>query len=181
MEGVQGCAWLHALIVAVLGTVPLLLHTGHAMMRPPRVSGLGGAFSLPHLFRKQTEADDSPHPLRMEEWKLRVRRGLFRRRSEMRINFRRDGSLQTSDGHKGEWRLDKFGVMWEFLVDNTTHRYMAEVHWNVFGSQPRMYKGVITRDRRAPIRADLFRPVIGTFTGIGCGTDTADVSYRDRT
>jgi hypothetical protein len=52
-----------------------------------------------------------------------------------------------------------------------------------------MFRGVVTRDRfidaKIPftnilLSKKLFRPVIGTFAGLGTGNDTVDTSYKKR-
>lgn len=64
----------------------------------------------------------------------------------------------------------------------TVLHHKAELHWNVFGSQPRMFRGTVTRDRLPTsfLPPWLFRPVINSFVGSGVGDDTADTSYRHR-
>ena len=81
----------------------------------------------------------------------------------------------------------------------TTLHYRADIHLNKFGERPRMFKGIITRDRysiigdvpdrskkaslfgrRLPTRTSLFRPVVATFEACGIGEDTVDLSYRER-
>jgi len=82
----------------------------------------------------------------------------------------------------------------------TTLHYRADIHLNKFGERPRMFKGVVTRDRflsigaktgknsnpqkflglHLPPKASLFRPVVATFEADGIGEDTADTRYRTR-
>lgn len=64
----------------------------------------------------------------------------------------------------------------------TVLHHKAELHWNVFGSQPRMFRGTVTRDRvpKSMLPPWLFRPVVSSFVGLGVGDDTADTSYRHR-
>jgi hypothetical protein len=89
----------------------------------------------------------------------------------------------------------------------TTLHFTAEVHVNKFGEQPRMFKGIVTRERfntnlnanpnnrqqdrnsnnihqnHNQYRQGLFgnvRPVVGTFAGSGIGVDTLDLEYKDR-
>ena len=64
----------------------------------------------------------------------------------------------------------------------TVLHHKAELHWNIFGEQPRMFRGTVTRDRlpRSLLPPWLFRPVVGSFVGSGIGNDTADKSYRHR-
>lgn len=67
-------------------------------------------------------------------------------------------------------------------AQQTVLHHKAELHWNIFGDHPRMFRGTITRDRYRVsfLPPWLFRPVIGSFTGIGTGQDTADTSYAYR-
>ena len=64
----------------------------------------------------------------------------------------------------------------------TVLHYHADIHLNKFGERPRMFRGVITRDRTGSsfLPPNFLRPVIGTFSAEGIGHDTADTSYRDR-
>lgn len=64
----------------------------------------------------------------------------------------------------------------------TVFHHKAELHWNIFGSQPRMFRGTVTRDRlpKSFLPPWLFRPVTSSFVGSGVGDDTADKSYRHR-
>lgn len=59
--------------------------------------------------------------------------------------------------------------------------YHADVHLHKFGQRPKMFRGVITRDRiKNGKNSQWFRPVIATFTAIGIGKDTADTNYKNR-
>jgi hypothetical protein len=57
--------------------------------------------------------------------------------------------------------------------------YHADIHLNKFGKQPRMFRGVVTRDRCSD-KPHLFRPVLATFSAQGIGKDTVNVSYENR-
>ncbi len=99
----------------------------------------------------------------------------------------------------GKWKIDTSGVSWSIPVHvrddcttlkRTTLHYHADIHLSKFQEQPRMFKGVITRDHFQPwslplpfapkIEKNIFRPVIATFTAQGIGRDTADTSYKSR-
>ena len=96
----------------------------------------------------------------------------------------------------GKWKIDTSGVSWTIPVkspDSPSKRtilyYHADIHLSKFQEQPRMFRGVVTRDHfddltlpgvGVTIRKSLFRPVIATFTAEGIGTDTADISYKSR-
>ncbi|CAM9637456.1 unnamed protein product [Pylaiella littoralis] len=130
-------------------------------------------------------AREGPHPLRTQDWKLEMRSRPWTRR-EQEVTFHRNGTMSSSDGEKGEWWFDVGGLYWDV---NTTIRaaptvlhHKAELHWNAFGSQPRMFRGTVTRDRlpTSILPPWLFRPVIHSFVGSGVGDDTADTSYRHR-
>ena len=82
----------------------------------------------------------------------------------------------------------------------TTLHYRTDIHLNKFGERPRMFKGIVTRDRYSvigggqgdenkvwslfglslPPRATLFRPVVATFEACGMGEDSVDLAYRER-
>ena len=100
----------------------------------------------------------------------------------------------------GKWRIGHSGVAFDIPVQIsprhkkgrknsseqqprlTTLHYHADIHLNKFGERPRMFRGVITRDRYASsfLPANFLRPVIGTFSAEGIGHDTSDTSYRER-
>ena len=103
----------------------------------------------------------------------------------------------------GKWKIDTSGVSWSIPVvlkskdsisnqRRTTLHYHADIHLSKFQDRPRMFRGVVTRDRfeeftipslfSSPltIQKGVFRPVIATFTAEGVGKDTVDVSYKER-
>jgi len=98
----------------------------------------------------------------------------------------------------GKWKMDTSGVSWSIpvrssdssskkIAKTTILHYHADIHLSKFQEQPRMFRGVVTRNRfhgiKIPgitIRKDLFRPVIATFTADGIGKDTIDTSYKRR-
>ncbi|CAN0139096.1 unnamed protein product, partial [Phaeothamnion confervicola] len=118
----------------------------------------------------------------MAEWELDVRTHCGFRRMSAGIRFGHDGDLVTDDGLPGNWWFGIGGLHWEVVRDGVLHHHKAELHWNVFGSEPRMLRGTVLRDRRrgGPLPPWLFRPVVATFTGRGVGEDTADTSYQHR-
>ncbi|CAM9687685.1 unnamed protein product [Ascophyllum nodosum] len=133
---------------------------------------------------------EEPHPLRTQDWRLQARSLCVRvspwERRQQDVTFHRNGTMWTKDGERGDWWFDVGGLYWDM---NTTVRDMptvlhhkAELHWNIFGEQPRMFRGTVTRDRlpRSLLPPWLFRPVVGSFVGSGIGNDTADKSYRHR-
>ncbi|KAF8822354.1 hypothetical protein IE077_003932 [Cardiosporidium cionae] len=135
-----------------------------------------------------------PHPLRMQRWKLIMKIGWKRTRKELYIDFFPDGTLITLDGRQGIWRFGKFGLLWDLPMSEeeyiamgqnatTVLHFSSEVHWNVFGNSPHMYRGIVTRDRfkTSFLPANLFRPFVATFHALGVGEDTVDVSYTYRT
>jgi hypothetical protein len=130
------------------------------------------------------EGLDEMHPLRTAEWRILSRPLLSLQSREECIIFHSNSTLTTDNGAHGEWKLDVGGVSWDILDSekDALRHYRAELHWNVFGEQPRMYRGTICRDRTKEsfLPPWLFRPVIGTFKGRGCGSDTLDQSYRHR-
>lgn len=97
----------------------------------------------------------------------------------------------------GRWKLQHGCVTWhlplrrdessnDYRAHDTILHYHAYIHLQKFDSKPRMYRGVITRDRYKSkkgglmIPKDWFRPVVATFQGIGQGEDTVDINYRGR-
>ncbi len=75
---------------------------------------------------------------------------------------------------EGKWKYDKYGLNWELKEHGIRHFYHAELIWHSFGDRPKMHCGVIVRNRgpRSLLPPWLFRPVVGTFSGLGNGTDT---------
>ncbi|KAL7533304.1 hypothetical protein ACHAXR_005162, partial [Thalassiosira sp. AJA248-18] len=97
----------------------------------------------------------------------------------------------------GKWRVAHSGVAFDIPVQINVKRkrggsnnnisrmtvlhYHADIHLNKFGERPRMFRGVITRDRHSSfLPPNFLRPVIGTFSAEGIGHDTADTSYKER-
>mmetsp|Transcript_6667 Transcript_6667/g.12849 ORF Transcript_6667/g.12849 Transcript_6667/m.12849 type:complete len:435 (+) Transcript_6667:57-1361(+) len=116
-----------------------------------------------------------------------------------------DGDISSTPPRKrsktkvGKWRLGHSGVSFDIPVqivnddsqnvkngqntepNLTVLHYHADIHLNKFGERPRMFRGVITRDRHSSfLPPNFLRPVIGTFSAEGIGRDTADTSYKDR-
>ncbi|KAL7513333.1 hypothetical protein ACHAXN_010502 [Cyclotella atomus] len=91
----------------------------------------------------------------------------------------------------GKWKIGHGGVAFDVQV-NVCRRgnaqemavlhYHADIHLNKFGERPRMFRGIITRDRynSSVLPPNFLRPVIGTFSAQGIGHDTADTSYKER-
>jgi len=111
----------------------------------------------------------------------------------------KDSSLRTKKPRVGKWRIGHSGVAFDIPVQIsprrktkgssseqqprlTTLHYHADIHLNKFGERPRMFRGVITRDRYASsfLPPNFLRPVVGTFSAEGIGHDTSDTSYRER-
>jgi len=117
----------------------------------------------------------------------------------------------------GKWRMDTAGISWdipaklclpirskeihESFTDTypsesqiskwTVLHYHADINLSPFQHQPRMFRGIVTRDRfnefplllfflRGTKGKQIFRPVIGTFTAEGIGEDTIDFLYKNR-
>lgn len=137
------------------------------------------------LMDDKPDPEDTPHPLRTQDWKLEMRARPWKI-EEQEVSFHRNGTVETSAGDAGTWWFDVGGLYWDV---NTTMRaaptvlhHKAELHWNVFGDQPRMFRGTVTRDRlpKSLLPPWLFRPVVGSFVGSGVGNDTSDTSYAHR-
>jgi len=112
----------------------------------------------------------------------------------------KDSNLRTKKPRVGKWRIGHSGVAFDVPVQIspirrktkgssseqqprlTTLHYHADIHLNKFGERPRMFRGVITRDRYASsfLPTNFLRPVVGTFSAEGIGHDTSDTSYRER-
>lgn len=109
--------------------------------------------------------------------------------------------IRKNKAKVGKWRIGHSGVAFDIPIqvyDNhykskkessvdtmqpklMVLRYHADIHLNKFGERPRMFRGVITRDRHSSfLPPNFLRPVIGTFSAEGIGRDTADTSYKQR-
>jgi hypothetical protein len=75
---------------------------------------------------------------------------------------------------QGKWKYDKYGLNWELEEGGLRYFYHAELIWHSFGDRPKMHCGVVVRNRGpgSPLPPWLLRPVVGTFSGLGNGTDT---------
>lgn len=92
----------------------------------------------------------------------------------------------------GKWMLNTNSIFWEIPVrigldeENVRRlvqvQYTADVLLNRFGTQPRMIRGIVTRDRSycSFLPQHFLRPVIATFTATGVGEDTSDITYKNR-
>ncbi|KAL9186628.1 hypothetical protein ACHAXT_005866 [Thalassiosira profunda] len=136
-----------------------------------------------------------------------IRRGGHRKRQVMQFarngyvkvleDDKRDAASSRSKPKVGKWRIGHSGVAFDIPVQVNVRRrkddkdkmhprvtvlhYHADIHLNKFGERPRMFRGVITRDRHSSfLPPNFLRPVIGTFSAEGIGRDTADTSYQDR-
>lgn len=96
----------------------------------------------------------------------------------------------------GKWNICTNGISWTVPISvgsdpnhQTCLHYHADIHLSKFQDRPRMFRGVVTRDRyvgakipftNISIGKSCLRPVIATFVGSGVGADTADMSYKKR-
>jgi len=91
----------------------------------------------------------------------------------------------------GQWSTDgspsglSFSIPLPCLDDDDTscalllqHHFEADLHMNPFGRHAKLTRGIVVRDRRHG--KTWFRPVVATFSGIGIGEDTVDLSYQKR-
>uniref|UniRef100_A0A7S2V1B7 Uncharacterized protein n=1 Tax=Fibrocapsa japonica TaxID=94617 RepID=A0A7S2V1B7_9STRA len=129
------------------------------------------------------EPEPEPHPLRMEKWEIIFRTGLSERKQSS-IQFYHTGGeddkgdLRTDEGETGDWAMEKLGLQWQIRRNGVAYTYYALVHHNTFGAAPKMFRGVVVRDRFASsfLPPWLFRPVVATFHGHGVGEDTMKYS-----
>ena len=82
----------------------------------------------------------------------------------------------------GTWKLAPSGVVWKMAWDGTTYSFYADLQVSPFGDYPKMFRGLVIRDRStgSVLPKRFFRPIVATFSGMGVGKDTADFSYKDR-
>lgn len=133
----------------------------------------------------------TPHPLRTDIWKVDLHWRTARRKNHERdetltLDFDRDGyvrATRTNDSNSssawiGSWELLSSGLFWKLCLDDsgTEHYFHADLHLNPFGRQPKLTKGIVIQERSS--RSKWFRPVTATFTGLGVGVDTVDLTYK---
>lgn len=154
------------------------------------------------------DQDDVPHSLRMRTWKLNLawkegkrnrdstlvmefdENGYVRCQHPNRSNHRKENDKDIFDDHVdndngptyvvGTWKLAPSGVVWEIVWDGTVYSFFADLQVNPFGDYPKMFRGLVIRDRSSFLPKRFLRPVVASFSGRGFGKDTADFSYRDR-
>ena len=102
----------------------------------------------------------NPWPIRETRW------GRARPRT---LSFYDDGTCEFDCGERGTWDCTAEVVSIETTAPrrdggDETLRYHCFLHRNVFGSQPRLLKGVKSRDRRPPFPPSLLRPVLASFS-----------------
>ena len=114
------------------------------------------------------------------------------------------GSNNTSESvthisklrRRGIWKISHGNVIWHLPLrfdkyhpaqkkhknEKTTLHYKATIHLQKFSDKPRMFRGVITRDRYSNswLPKHWFRPVVATFVASGYGEDTLDLEYQYR-
>jgi len=79
----------------------------------------------------------------------------------------------------GTWKLSPSGVVWSMSWDGHMYSFFADLQLAPFGPNPKMYRGLVIRDRSI-LPKRFMRPIVATFTGMGVGTDTTDFSYKGR-
>ena len=148
------------------------------------------------------------HPLRTNLWKLdmqwtakRERRGSFFAKS-LGLEFHPNGYCLSKNipGDQivgmGTWRIFPWGVWFtlqELDDSGVEYTFVAGLHLNPFGKQPKMMQGSVVRHTHkhglpdaeqdavfVPRKRQWFRRVVGTFSGEGMGVDMADFSYSQR-
>lgn len=94
----------------------------------------------------------------------------------------RNKSVSDEEFVLGSWKLAPSGVTWKMNLDESTYHFHADLHLNPFGKYPKMFRGMVIRDRRhgGLLPRRFLRPLVATFWGAGAGKDTADFSYTNR-
>jgi hypothetical protein len=123
----------------------------------------------------------------------------LRQSKTMQVEFHRNGYCRlcsTSNAKVisiGTWNLKPWGMWFSIPCDDYDYTFTVGLHLNPFGKQPKLMQGTIVKstskkeyddeqDRLFVQKPDKkwFRPVVGTFSGVGIGIDTMDLSYADR-
>ena len=93
----------------------------------------------------------------------------------------KDEADQTNNFIVGTWKLAPSGMTWKMTWDGRSYSFYADLQVNPFGQYPKMFRGLVIRDRthKAGVRR-LLRPIVATFSGRGVGIDTADLTYKRR-
>lgn len=107
----------------------------------------------------------------------------------VRVHHQQDSSDATAAAAAatplpiGTWKIDPAGLSWRLSLNGVEHYFFTDMHLNPFGKHPKMTRGIILRDRRTGKNngnSKWFRPIVATFTAVGVGNDTADLSYSHR-
>jgi hypothetical protein len=159
--------------------------------------------------KKKKKKPIQEHPLRTDLWNLHVTwLGIFpnknskerlRQSKTMQVEFHRNGycRLCTFNDNKvigiGTWDLKPWGIWFSIPCDDYDYTFTVGLHLNPFGKQPKLMQGTILKSTSKKEYDDeqdhmyvkkpdkkWFRPVVGTFSGVGIGIDTMDLSYADR-
>lgn len=99
--------------------------------------------------------------------------------------------VSKSKRRRGRWQLKHGYVIWHLPMrdckadmrkQDTILHYRAIVHLQKFSERPRMFRGVISRDRfsHSWLPKEWFRPIVATFVASGDSEDTLDLEYRNR-
>lgn len=122
----------------------------------------------------------------------------LRQSKKLRVEFHRNGHCRMSYASNkavvgiGTWNVKPWGVWFSIPCDGYEYTFTAGLHLNPFGKQPKFMQGSIVRKSPSAFdneqdptfvkkpKKQWFRPVVGTFSGVGVGIDTMDLSYADR-
>ena len=170
--------WRLALLWLVFGhetmaSSPAILHVDVTGMTPDEIAALG-----PNVRTYQVipDADDPPplekqrrlrrpthvHPLRMADWNIQ-----WNGRT-LPLEFADNGYVRCHETI-GTWSTCPAGhaVSFRLCLDEEWYTFRGEFHPNLFGSAPKLRRGVVLKDGKP------FRTTAGSFSGEGVGHDTA--------
>jgi len=177
-----------------------------------RLTWMPDAIRGRYLGRARRVEMTEPHPMRTDMWNVSMHwKEKQRRQGRLEVEFHENGFVRCcfagddQDGsgedtqHEmlgiGKWEVQPWGVFWTIHDEKLDREYSfsADLLLNPFGDQPKMIRGVVTRQSGSKGRRDehqddgyvtralaWFRPVVGTFRAVGTGEDTADLGYKKR-
>lgn len=173
------------------GSLPQLLQQGQPdVMASDFWSSEDGQRLLAERAKRDKKASSPPpHPLRTDEYKLRIKwRRPTRDGSEQRkqmddsvvyLEFAENGyvrwltdeddddTLSKQVVTVGTWKLGAAGLSWKLrLPDDQEYLFCADLHPNPFGRQPKLARGLVIQ-LSPTTKQQQFRPIVGTFSGRG--------------
>jgi hypothetical protein len=199
----RGERWQELLPSLLLNDLDADLEEENQKKSPRRLLWYGKADDYLTMQEEKTVSKKKPptsieHPLRNDLWKLNISWFFQKAHSrKVKVDFKTNGYCKLFSEKEvlgiGTWRVFPWGV-WFCIAHKNGYDYTfyAGFHLNPFGNHPKLVQGTILKcptDQLDEVQDSIFlkrprrkwfRPVVGTFSGIGIGEDTIDLSYSKR-